>query len=261
MKLKSGLVTLLFTLFAWATSGLLQQVRATGNPLDVYHQATTAYQKQDYQDAVKLYEQLLKEGNVSLEVYYNLGNAYYKSGNNGRAILNYERAKKLAPDDEDIQFNLRVAGLKTVDKIDPLPELFYKRWIHSFSSWLSVNGWSRVFLMMVWLTALSAGIYFLSKNVLFRKIGFILILFFLLLSGLSFVIARQSHSQERLELQAVVLSASTYVKSSPDYKGNDLFILHEGTKVNVLDSLNGWQKIRTANGSLGWIIGTDLEKI
>src|SRR6187455_2725816 len=89
----------------------------TSDPLKVYHEANIAYQKQEYEQSIKLYEDLVKNGDISFTVYYNLGNAYFKSGNFSKAILNYERALKISPDDEDANFNLKIASLKVVDKI------------------------------------------------------------------------------------------------------------------------------------------------
>ena len=131
--------------------------------LTLYHTANTAYQKQDYAGSIKLYEQLIADGNVSTEVYFNLGNSYFKEGNVPRAIINYERAKKLAPEDEDIEFNLKIASLKVVDRIDNVPEVFYKRWIRSMATIFPANTWSIVFVILIWLVFMSAGFYVISS--------------------------------------------------------------------------------------------------
>lgn len=227
----------------------------------IYKEANLAYQKMDYANSALLYEKLLTDGHPSPEVYYNLGNSYFKGGNIPKAILNYERGKKLSPEDEDIDFNLKIAALKVVDRIDAVPEVFYKRWIHSISSLLPANTWSIIFISVIWLAFLSAGYYVIGQTVSHKRTGFILILIFAGLSIVTYFFSSTSYSKDMKEEQAIVMSSSVYVKSSPDEKGNDLFILHEGTKVDVLEPFEDWAKIRIANGTIGWLKVKDVEKI
>jgi tetratricopeptide (TPR) repeat protein len=229
--------------------------------LDLYHKANIAYQKMDYPAAVSLYEQLIKTGNISADVYYNLGNAYFKNGNAPRAILNYERAKKLNPEDEDINFNLKIASLKVMDKMDVIPEVFYKRWIRAIAMSFPSNTWTTLFIILVWFLFGAAAFYMTGQTSALKKISFVLIMVFAFLSVSSFVFAKKRYAISRQEKQSIIITPSVYIKSSPDEKGNDLFILHEGTKVDVLDELNGWDKIRIANGTIGWMKSTDLENI
>jgi tetratricopeptide (TPR) repeat protein len=230
-------------------------------PQDDFVKANEYYKKADYENAVKTYEQILKEGHTSAEIYFNLGNSYYKMGNTAKSILNYERALKLNPDDEDVNFNLRIAQLKVADKIEPLPEIFYMRWLKSLTASLPLSTWSILFLACFWLLFISAAFYLFSFSSAAKRTAFVFILIFMLLSVSSFLIARQSHHTERSSIDAIISSASVYVKSSPDEKGNDLFILHEGTKVNVLDELGEWKKIRIANGTVGWLKANDIAQI
>src|SRR5205814_836623 len=134
----------------------LRSASAAGNELKLYHEANMSYQKQDYESAIRQYEDLIKLGAKSSEVYFNLGNSYFKTGNIGKTILNYERAKKLNPADEDIDFNIKIASLKVVDKIEPVPEIFYQRWLNSVSSLLSPDTWSQILSAMVWLIFIAA---------------------------------------------------------------------------------------------------------
>jgi tetratricopeptide (TPR) repeat protein len=233
----------------------------SGEALKIYHEANIAYQKLDYENSIRLYEQLIKNKSVSEEVFYNLGNSYFKSGNFAKAILNYERAKKLDPDDEDINFNLKIASLKVVDKIESVPEIFYKKWINQFSLLFPPNIFSVILIIMVWLFFASAIGYVVVHSIWGKKISFVLLILFLFLTGISAVMAVRSHAIAHIDQQSIIMSASVYVKSSPDEKGNDLFILHEGTKVDVLDQLNNWKKIRIANGSIGWMKSDEMEII
>jgi tetratricopeptide (TPR) repeat protein len=194
-------------------------------------------------------------------VYYNLGNAYFKAGNFAKAILNYERARKLNPDDEDITFNLKLASLKVVDKIETVPVIFYKRWIEQLSSFFNADTWATLLIMLVWVLFIVIAIYFMGRTVAIKKISFLFIIILCLLTFSTGIIAARSHARSSIDQQAIIMSSSVYVKSSPTEKGNDLFILHEGTKVDVLDELNEWSKIKIANGSIGWVLSGEMTKI
>ena len=244
------LFTLSFTIFAQKKDALT-----------LFYGANMAYQKQDFSKAISLYEELSKKGNVSSEVYFNLGNSYFKEGNVPKAILNYERAKKLAPEDEDILFNLKIVSLKVVDRIDNVPEVFYKRWIRKMATVLPANTWSIVFVIIIWLVFLSAGFYVISHRSSLKKVSFISCIVLSILAVTTYLMSARSYSISSVEEQAIVISSSVYVKSSPDEKGNDLFILHEGTKVEILEPFEGWKKIRIANGTIGWLKLNEIEKI
>ncbi len=234
---------------------------AATNPLDIYHQANIAYQQQEYDKAIDLYEKLLSQGEFASEVYFNLANAWYKKGNVPKSVLNYERALKMDPKDEDIQFNLKIASLQLVDKIDPVPQIFYKRWIDSLTNLFSSNEWGKLVPFMLWISLLSSLFFLFGNTVLLRKAGFVVSLVFLSLFAITFVIAGFSHNSSNVDRSAIVMTPSVYVKSSPDPKGNDLFIIHEGTKVELLDELNDWKKIKLLNGSVGWLMNSEIEVI
>jgi tetratricopeptide (TPR) repeat protein len=232
-----------------------------GEPQSDFQKANYYYKKSDYENAIKTYEQLLSESNAPVEIYYNLGNCYYKTGNTARSILNYERALKLNSNDEDVNFNLRIAQLKVADRIEPLPEIFYMRWLHFIVAWMPLHAWTETFIACFWLLFMSAAWYVLAISSFAKRMSFAFILFFMVLSICTFSFTQQSHIEKEENKSAIITSASVYVKSSPDEKGNDLFILHEGTKVNVLDELGEWKKIRIANGTVGWMKGSEIEEI
>lgn len=255
MKLKTYFLiipAILFCCFVQAESKM---------PLDLYHKANISYQKQDYASAISFYDQLIKLNYISPEVYYNLGNCWFKTGNISKAILNYERARKISPDDEDVNFNLKIASLKVVDKIETVPQVFYKRWINSISTAMPGNSWSIVFILGIWLLVAAIAGFLISRSTVIKKIAFILILAFAGLNVVFYILASRSYNISYEDKEAVVMAASVYVKSAPEEKGNDLFILHEGTRVAVLEQMNNWQKIRIANGTVGWMKGNELEII
>ncbi len=242
-------------------AGTDSHISLAKNHLDTYHEANICYQKQDYSKAIVLYEQVLAQGQYAPELYYNLGNAWYKQGNIPKSILYYERALKMSPGDEDILFNLKMASLQLIDKIDPVPQIFYKRWLNSIAEALPSNVWSKLPPALLWLALLFAGVFLFGYTVRQRKTGFILLICSLVLAMFAFFFAGKSHTIMHLDKAAIVMTPSAYVKSSPDTKGNDLFIVHEGTKVLLLDELNEWKKIKLLNGSVGWLKTSEIEII
>lgn len=229
--------------------------------LKKYHEANIAYQKLDYEKSITLYKDLLENNFRSVEVYFNLGNSYFKSGDFSRAILNYERAKKIAPYDEDTNFNLKIASLKVVDKIETAPQIFYKRWVNRMSTIFSSDTWTTLFIVFLWMFFATTALYVTVTDVTSKKISFFSLLLFLLVTVSSAILMLKSHVTMNVDKQAIIMSSSVYIKSSPDEKGNDLFILHEGTKADVLDEIGEWRKIRIANGSVGWMKIEEMETI
>ncbi len=226
-----------------------------------YRKANQAYQQKEYDKAIELYGKLEKKGIMSHELFYNLGNAWYKKGDIAHAILYYERALKMNPGDEDAGFNLKLASLKVIDKIDAVPQIFYKRWILTITSLLTPQGWSITLILFLWIALIFALVFLFGRSAGTRKTGFFLMLIFLFLFLITFIPAGKSHTMYYIQKNAVIMTPSVYVKSSPDEKGIDLFIIHEGTKVEVLEELNNWYKIRLLNGNIGWLLSSETEVI
>ena len=224
-------------------------------------EADSAYVRGQYQQAIKDYESLLKQG-ASADLYYNLGNAYYRSENITRAVLNYERALLLSPGDRDIRFNLQIARSKTIDKIVPESEMFFFTWYRSLVNLMSVDAWAWTALVSLALVIVLLLIYLFSDRIWLRKIGFFGGFVLLVLFALSNVFAWQQKQDLLYRKGAIVVSPSVSVKSTPAKNGTDLFILHEGTKVSITDgSMKGWTGIRIADGKEGWIESDMIEEI
>ena len=224
-------------------------------------EADSAYVRGEYQQAIKDYEALLKQG-ASADLYYNLGNAYYRTENITRAVLNYERALLLSPGDRDIRFNLQMARSKTIDKITPEQDMFFVTWYRSLVNLTSVDGWANVALISLAMAIVLALLYLFSERIWLRKVGFfgaiILIAFFLL----SNVFAHQQKDLLVHRRGAIVTVPAVTVKSTPAKQGTDLFILHEGAKVTITDgSMKDWKGIRLADGKEGWIETSQIELI
>ena len=224
-------------------------------------EADSAYAQGHYQQAIKDYEALLKQG-AAAELYYNLGNAYYRSENITKAVLNYERALLLSPGDRDIRFNLQIANSKTIDKIVPESEMFFFTWYRSLVNLMSVDGWARMSLVSLALVIVLLLFYLFADRLWLRKTGFFGGVALLVVFLFSNLFAWQQKQNLLHRKGAIVIASSVTVKSTPAHNGTDLFVLHEGTKVTITDgSMKGWKEIRIADGKEGWIETKQLEEI
>jgi tetratricopeptide (TPR) repeat protein len=224
-------------------------------------EADSAYVQERYQQAAKDYEALLKQG-VSADLYYNLGNCYYRMDQMTQAVLNYERALLLSPGDKDIRFNLQMARSKTIDKITPESEMFFVTWYRSLVNVMSVDGWARTALVALIVAIVLALFYLFSNRIWLRKIGFFGGIIALLLFLVGNLFAWQQKSNLTQRTGAIIIKSAVNVKSTPSKNGTDLYILHEGTKVTVTDSsMREWRKIRVADGKEGWLEVSEIEVI
>ncbi|MCK9160225.1 MAG: tetratricopeptide repeat protein [Bacteroidaceae bacterium] len=221
----------------------------------------TAYIKKDYASAIQIYENLLKKGE-SADIYYNLGNSYYKLNNIAKAILNYRRALLLEPGNSDIRANLDIAHSKTVDKVDSIPDVFFVSWIKSLINCFSVGVWAKIGILFFLLFIVALYFYVFSKRTFLKKIGFFAALFFIIITVFANVFA--SNEKERLlsHDSAIVMDPSITVRSTPSESGTDLFILHEGHEVKIKDnSMKAWKEIRLEDGKVGWVPTSSIEVI
>jgi tetratricopeptide (TPR) repeat protein len=197
----------------------------------------------------------------SAALYYNMGNASFRRNDLASAILYYEKALKLAPNDDDIIFNLGLSNSRIPDKIESVPEMLLVRWYKKITHLLTPNHWAYITLGALAVALIFLALYFVAYNIVIRKIGFwmgvVAFLFFIF----SLTISHQTAKEQTTQNTGIVFSASLTVKSSPEESSADLFVLHEGTKVWILDQLNRWYKIKIANGSVGWIPATEIEVI
>ena len=246
------MLTLVFMLSGFAMPQATAQTKAD---------ADSAYAQGHYQQAIKDYEALLTKG-VSADIYFNLGNAYYRTEDITRAVLNYERALLLSPGDADIRFNLQMARSKTIDKITPESEMFFVTWYRSLASMMSVDAWARTALLALALAIVLALVYLFSNPVWLRKVGFFGSLAMIAGFVLSNVFAWHLKQEFTNRRGAIVISTSVSVKSTPAQSGTDLFILHEGTRVDITDaSMKDWKRVRVADGKEGWIETKEIETI
>lgn len=219
------------------------------------------YRKGMFSQAASKYQQVVDSGYVSADLFYNLGNAYYKANDNKRAILYYEKAKLLTPRDPELNHNLTLARAKAVDKIQNIPDLFFLEWVRNFRDQFAADSWA-VFSISLFIAALVGFMpYFFTYKINLKKIGFWTGCIGLFLSLMSFSFASSAHNSQVKQRTAIIFVKGVTVKSTPSETGTNLFILHEGTKVKIIDKVENWHKIKIPDGNQGWVKESDLEKI
>lgn len=243
---------------------ILNVISLTGQASEyqlVIARGNTAYSSGNYKEAINTYTSLVTQGLESPELYYNLGNSYFKLNDIPHAILWYERAKRLDPGNEDISFNLNVANSRITDKIDPLPEFFLKRWLKSVTDYFSMDTWAVAGITFLIIALFLFSLYIASRVLLIRKLGFWAGFSTLLFSFIFLVFAWNSYHFRKSDQSAIITNLTVTVKSSPDEKSTDIFVIHEGCKVQLIDHIGNWYEIRIINGSVGWVEQGNLEKI
>ncbi|MCF8299124.1 MAG: tetratricopeptide repeat protein [Saprospiraceae bacterium] len=223
--------------------------------------ANAAYAKGDYQKAMTHYQSIIDNGYEAADLYYNLGNSYFKTSDIPSAILYWEKALKLKPNDEDIDFNIKVANTLIADKIEAVPDLFFKEWWKSMCNLFSSNTWTKIGLATFFIFIVLLAFFRLSRSLALRKASFWIGMVFLLFSLLSIGFAYTQHKNITAHKEAIIFTPTVTVKSSPDEKSTDLFVIHEGLKIELQDNVGDWYKIKIANGSIGWIEEGDFRRI
>ncbi len=221
----------------------------------LFAEANAAYQADAFHEAIRLYKEVLDQGLASRAVYFNLGNAYHKQGAVAESILHYERALLLAPNDEDTRFNLAIVrSTRVIDNVEPMPDLFLLGGLRDFFMARSSQQWAYVSLTLIWLAVLLGAGFLFIKTPTFRRWtffgGIVLVIFSLV--ALSMSLGRRSLESNSQE--GIIFQPNVYVKDAPGGK-TDLIILHEGIKVSLADSLDGWYNIRLEDGKVGRISG------
>jgi len=224
----------------------------TTKPLETIVAAREAFIREDFALSVELYESLRSEGFESPELYYNLGNAYFRLGRTGKAIVNFERSLRLNPDSHNAQFNLQVALARTTDKIVPAPQMFYKRWWQNFIGLIGLDLWAKLSVFMLFLFLLSVAGFLMAQRRT-KKIMFVIVLLVCVATTLSFAATHSNYIELHQKKEAIVTAPEAAGKSAPGDTSSEVFIIHEGTKVRILDELDDWYKVKLVSGQVGWI--------
>ncbi len=217
------------------------------------------------QDSVKVasideMEKILASGQESVQIYYNLGYSYYKSGELAKAILNFERAHRLAPSDEDIIYNLEQAYVMT-DKLQEVEQVFFVRWWDSLCNTMSSDGWAVMFVVVFILMLAGIAVFIFLDNISLRKTGFFSALFLLAVAIFSLSISIRQRDNIVNSKDAIIMKSSVTLSTAPDENGSELVVLHAGTKVHILSRLGEWCEVRLKDGNVGWIKASFIEVI
>lgn len=221
----------------------------------LFNKANNLYSQENYTDAISIYDSIIAEGLESSELYYNLGNCHYKQQNWTNAIWHYEKSLKLHSNKKTLK-NLELAKLKIIDKIEAIPELFYKTWWRYFISIFSTKIWQFLAIVSVWTPLIFRLTNQFKESKKGKNLAFISFVALTLL-----FITHTSYNNNYTKKEAIIFSSSVVVNSAPSNKSTDLFSLHSGSKVLIIDNIGDWINIRIANGNEGWIKQTEVKEL
>jgi hypothetical protein len=221
--------------------------------VSVMEQANQLYSSASYAEAIELYQSVLDSGYESAMLYFNLGNAYFKLNQIPAAVLYYEKAKKIDPTDEDIRYNLKLANSRIIDKMEPIPEFFLKSWWISARDIFSSDQWAKFGLAGFIFSLIAVILFLISSSLLIRKLAFWTGIFLISIMSVSFLLSVSSYREYSRQTSGIIFTPTVTVKSSPSDSSVDLFVIHEGTKVQITDDVDGWNEVRLANGNKGWL--------
>ncbi len=244
-------LSMIFSFSSWANSDIETK----------FKEANNAYEKGKYEVAISAYQTLLNSGIEGFNLHFNLGNSFYKIKEYPLAILHYEKALKIEPSNEDVKNNLKLAYAKTTDKIEPAKELVINRWYSEIINLNNANQWAIYSTLLLFLALLLGLLYLFGGNSIFKRVGFFSGILLLILSFIFITLAFQQNTYQATAKSGIIFTPTVSIKSAPGESGTILFVLHEGTKVQLLETSNEWLNISLPNGNKGWIKSEDLREI
>ena len=225
---------------------------------DLQVKAEKAYGEKNYKEAIKAYEEILKEELTSYKLYYNLGNAYYKNNEIGKAIYNYELANKLQPNNQDVKTNLKIANEKTIDKIESKENFFIGAIKSGLVNSLSTSGWAWCSIVSLIGALALAFLFFTSSQIALKRIGFFLSVLSFIVFIMSMIMGFTALEDKQVTNFAIILNRESKIHEEPTVSSSSKFSLHEGTRVSVLESNPNWTNIKLENGNEGWVKTIDV---
>ena len=228
---------------------------------EMFTNANTLYKEGKYQEAIKLYEDIVATKNVSSELYYNLGNTYYKLNKVAECIYNYEKSIQLDPLNQDAQNNLIIAKRLTLDRIEELPKSVFQKLNENFLQKFTYNTWAIIVVFLSFLASFLFLMYYFSYNSSKKRLYFTTSILSFLLLIISIVITVTQYNQSNKNIEAIIFSEEIEIKNAPTNDANEIFTLHEGTKVKILDTVDDWKKIKLVDGKTGWMLSKKLKEL
>ncbi|NMH88878.1 tetratricopeptide repeat protein [Flavivirga algicola] len=225
----------------------------------LFEKANTLYNEGKYAEAIDTYNVILDTKNHSADLYFNLANAHYKLNNIAPSIYFYEKALQLAPNDADIKNNLSFAQNMTIDAIDVIPEAGFSKLIKNMTNTMSFDNWAKTAIGLVFCFVILFLVYYFAFSTLYKRLTFMGSILSLILLCISLAFAFHKYNIDKKDNPAIVFVQESKVRSDPNSKSEESFRLHEGTKIQVLESYNDWKKIKLSDGKMGWINSEDIK--
>lgn len=227
----------------------------------VFEQGNTLYNEGRYAEAIEKYDAVLETENHSAALYFNLANAHYKLNNIAPSIYFYEKALQLAPNDDDIKNNMAFSKNMTIDAVDVIPEVGFSKLIKNASNLYSFDTWAKASVVFVLCFVILFLMYYFAYSTGKKRLAFIGSNVSLLLLVVSLAFAFHKYGLDKNNKPAIVFAQESKVKSEPNARSEEAFRLHEGTKVQILDTVNNWKKIKLSDGKTGWISNEDIKAL
>lgn len=249
--MKSIIYTLIFLIgcMGFGQNGLL------------FEQANDLYNKGDFEDAITKYEAIIGSGEHSAALYFNLANAHYKLNHIAPSIYYYEKALQLDPNDKEINNNIAFARNMTIDAIDQIPDVGFAKFSKTITNWLTFDNWAKLSVLLMVLFVIFYLVYYFNYGTTQKRLSFIMAMTFLIASGCAIALAYNNYALVKNDQPAIVFAKESLVKSEPNLRSSESFKLHEGTKVQILDTVDNWKKIKLADGKTGWIPKADIKAL
>jgi tetratricopeptide (TPR) repeat protein len=249
MKRSIYILTFFISVFSYAQNNAL------------FEQGNELYNDGNYIEAIDKYTAILDSGNHSASLYFNLGNAHYKLNHIAPSIYYYEKALQLSPNDEEIKNNMAFAKNMTIDAVDVIPEAGFSKIIKSTANLMSFEDWAKISVVSIFLFVILFLIYYFAYSSSRKRLAFIgsAVSIFLLMVALTF--AFQKYNLDQKDRPAIVFAQEAQIKGEPNLRSEESFKLHEGTKVQILDTVNNWKKIKLTDGKTGWISNEDIKEL
>ncbi|MBP1838473.1 tetratricopeptide repeat protein [Formosa algae] len=225
----------------------------------VFEQANTLYNQGKYAEAIDKYQTILDSGLQSSELFFNLGNAHYKLNHVGPSVYYFEKALQLAPNDTDIKNNIAYARNMTIDAIDVVPEVGLTKLLKNVTGFLSFDGWAITTVMLFVIFVVLFISYYFAEYTAKKRFAFTTSIIVFFIGCLTLFFAFHDYNLTQKDNPAIIFVQESQVKSEPNLSSQEAFILHEGTKVQVLDTVNNWKKIKLSDGKTGWVSSTDIK--